>query len=284
MSTPQHFLVGLIGAGIQKSRSPRLHEREAEELGLKLYYQLIDLERLHRGVEALPELLDAAQLMGFAGLNITHPCKQAVLPLLDELSDDAAAIGAVNTVVFSNGKRIGHNTDWSGFATSFRQGLPEVPLEHVLLLGAGGAGAAVGHAALTLGVQHLAIYDQDPARAEALAARLGERFGSARAGAATDVVTALGQAQGLIHSTPIGMAGHPGTAVSPDLLRPQLWVAEVVYFPLETQLLRVARQRGCRTLDGGGMAIYQAAESFRLFTGITPDAERMRQHFHSMVG
>src|SRR5438093_4085689 len=93
-------LVGLIGEGIQGSRSPAMHEEEARNIGLSLHYQLIDLVRAGRSVDALPLLIESAQVMGFAGLNITHPCKQAVLPLLDDLSDEARAIGAVNTVVF----------------------------------------------------------------------------------------------------------------------------------------------------------------------------------------
>lgn len=280
---PDHFLVGLIGEGIQLSRSPALHETEGAALGLKVHYRIIDLERLGRGPEALPELLAAAELTGFAGLNITHPCKQAVLPLLDELSDAARAIGAVNTVVFRNGRRIGHNTDASGFAEGLRRGLPDAPMTRVVLVGAGGAGAAVGYAALELGAGHLTVFDRDGERAAALADRLCSHFGPLRASASTDLAAALAPADGLIHSTPLGMASHPGTAVPAALLRPALWVAEVVYFPLETELLRTARALGCRTVDGGGMATFQASGAFAWFTGIEPDRERMRAHFLSML-
>jgi shikimate dehydrogenase len=281
-SSPAH-LVGLIGAGIQASRSPALHEREGEEQGLRTIYRLIDLETLGLGPEALPELLRAAELMGFAGLNVTHPCKQAVLPALDALSPDAEALGAVNTILLRNGKRVGHNTDWWGFAESFRRFLPDVPLGRAALLGAGGAGAAVAHAALTLGVGRLAIFDVDAARADGLASALCARFGPGRAVAGRDLAAALAAADGLIHCTPTGMAGHPGLPLPEELLRPALWVAEIVYVPLETALLRAARARGCRTLSGGGMAVFQAAEAFRLFTGIVPDAERMLRHFAAMT-
>jgi shikimate dehydrogenase len=172
----QKFLVGLIGEGIQGSRSPALHEHEARHLGLALHYQLIDLAQDGRSASDLPRLLDAAQAIGFAGVNVTHPCKQAVLPLLDRLSADAEAIGAVNTVVFRDGRRIGHNTDWSGFATPFRRALPDVPLDHVSLLGAGGAGAAGALARLTLGARRLSLIDPDAARAETLASSLRARF------------------------------------------------------------------------------------------------------------
>lgn len=275
-------LVGLIGEGIQASRSPHLHEVEGRAQGLRYFYQLIDLNVLGKGPDALPELLAAAQVMGFAGCNITHPCKQAVIPHLDELSPDAAAMGAVNTVVFKDGKRIGHNTDWWGFAENFRRGLPGVPLQRAVQLGAGGAGAAVAHAALTLGVEQLAILDAGPARAEALAKQLCGHFGEGRAVVVKDLKQELASANGLIHATPVGMVGHPGLPLPAEYLHGGLWVAEVVYFPLETELLNVAGELGCRTLDGGGMAVFQAVEAFRLFTGITPDAERMVEHFTSM--
>ena len=266
------FLCGLIGAGIQESRSPALHEHEADAQGLRYLYQKIDLDELGVGVEALPELLTAAERMGFAGLNITYPCKQAILPLLHELSDEARALGAVNTVVLKRGRRIGHNTDSSGFAEAFRRGLPEVKRDRVVQLGAGGAGAAVAHAALQLDVRELTIFDIDSVKAAELAQKLGAEPGR-------DLRAAMAAADGLIHCTPIGMAKMPGLPLPAELLRASHWVAEIVYFPLETELLRVARSKGCRTLDGGAMAVFQAAGAFRLFTGVEPDAERMLRHF-----
>lgn len=282
-SPAQKFLVGLIGEGIQGSRSPALHEHEAWQLGLALHYQLIDLARDGRTPSDLPRLLDSAQAVGFAGVNITHPCKQAVLPLLDRLSADAEAIGAVNTVVFRDGKRVGHNTDWSGFATPFRRALGDVALGHVSLLGAGGAGAAVGHAILTLGARQLSLVDPDAAKAETLAASLSARFGGRAVRHASDVRAAIAASDGVINATPIGMTGHPGTPVDPSWIQARQWVAEIVYFPLETEWLRAARERGCRNLDGGGMAVWQAVGAFELFTGRVPDAQRMEQHFRSIV-
>jgi shikimate dehydrogenase len=277
--THKSVRVGLIGAGIQASRSPHLHECEARAAGIVCSYQLIDVAQLGVGVEALPKLLDVVQQKGFAGVNITHPCKQAVIPLLDELSEDAGAIGAVNTVVFSEGKRIGHNTDCWGFAESFRRGLADVARNHVTLLGAGGAGAAVATAALQMGVKKLLIHDVDNTRVTVLAERLRPRFGADRIAAVTDLASAMAVADGLIQATPTGMFGHPGLPLPIELLRPSHWVAEIVYFPLETELLKYAQAVGCRTLDGGGMAVFQAAEAFRLFTGLAPDCERMLRCF-----
>jgi shikimate dehydrogenase len=272
----------LIGAGIQASRAPALHEQEGAEQGLRYVYKLIDLDQLRLGAEALPELLTAAERLGFAGLNVTHPCKQSILPLLTDLSEEARALGAVNTVLLRDGERVGHNTDWWGFVESFRRGLPEAKLDRVVQLGAGGGGAAVAYAALTLGTQHLTILDLDSARASQLAARLSARFGGGRVVPGTDLAGAMREAEGLIHATATGMAKYPGLPLPEQLLRPALWVAEIVYFPLQTELLRVAKRIGCRTLDGGGMAVFQAVEAFRLFTGRRPNAERMLRHFASI--
>lgn len=278
------ILAGLIGAGIQASRTPALHEQEGDAQGLRYLYQLIDLEALQLNINALPDLLDAAELMHFTGLNITYPCKQAVLALLDELSDEARGIGAVNTVVFKDGKRIGHNTDCLGFAEGFRRNLHDVARERVVQMGAGGAGAAVAHALLAQGVQHLSIFDVDMTRARDLVDNLAQRFGAGRAQVGIHLENAMAEAEGLVNTTPMGMAKLPGTPVPPALLRAELWVAEIVYFPLETELLRDARALGCRTLDGGNMAVFQAVKAFELFSGEAPDAQRMLAHFQSMNG
>ncbi len=275
-------LAGLIGTGIQASRTPALHEREGALQHLRLVYRLIDLDALGLDVAALPELLTAAQRFGFAGLNITHPCKQAVIPLLDDLSPDAAALGAVNTVVLRNGRLVGHNTDWWGFAESYRRELVDAPCRKVVQFGAGGAGAAVAHALLTLGCGELVLIDKDAARARMLAADLRARFGAGRAAAASEAGPALEGADGLVNTTPMGMAKYPGMVVPADLLRPDLWVADIVYVPLETELLRAARRAGCRVMSGGGMAVFQAVGAFRLFTGIEPDRDRMLRHFAAM--
>lgn len=275
-------LCGLIGAGIQASRTPAMHEREGEEQGLRYVYKLIDLDPLKLGPEALPELLTAAERMGFAGLNVTYPCKQSIIPLLHELSDDARALNAVNTVVLRDGRRVGHNTDCSGFGESFRRGLAGVKMDRVVQLGAGGAGAAVAYAVLMLGAKHLTVFDLEAARAAELAASLSQRLGAGRVVPGAVLADAMAEADGLIHATPTGMAKFPGLPLPAELLRPAHWVAEIVYFPLETELLRVARAKGCRTLDGGGMAVFQAVGAFRHFTGVEPDAERMLRHFAAM--
>lgn len=283
MEKGKSILVGLIGAGIQASLSPAMHEREGAAQGLRYGYRLIDLDVLGKTAAALPDLLTRAEQQGFAGVNVTFPCKQAVTEWLDELSLDARAIGAVNTVLFRDGRRIGHNTDWSGFAESFRRALPDVRRERVVLFGAGGAGAAVAHALLTLGMRELVLVDVDATKANDLAEALCERFGAGRAVAVDDPAAALAGADGLVNATPVGMAKFPGLPLPVELLRPDLWVSDVVYFPLETELLRQAKLRGCRTMSGAGMAVFQATEAFRLFCGKTADAERMLAHFAELT-
>src|SRR5712671_1242588 len=277
------ILVGLVGAGIQASLTPRLHEDEGAAQGLRYQYRLIDLDVLGLMPPALPEILAKAERDGFTGLNITYPCKQAVIALLDELCPDARAIGAVNTVIFREGRRFGHNTDWTGFFESFRRTLSEASRDRVVQFGAGGAGAAVAHALLALDVRKLAIVDTDRKRARDLADALCVRFGAGRAVAAENPADAVAAADGLVNTTPVGMAKLPGSVVPERWLRPELWVADIVYFPLETELLRAAGKLGCRTMSGAGMAVFQAAGAFELFSGLAPDVERMLGHFERMA-
>jgi shikimate dehydrogenase len=277
--------VALIGAGIGASLSPALHEREGRLLGFDYRYHLQDLDQLGLEAEDVRTLVEQARADGLHGLNITYPCKQAVVPALDRLSPEAAALGAVNTVVFSAQCAVGHNTDWPGFQQSFAFGLPDAAMKRVVVVGAGGAGAAVAHAILSLGAGHAHVLDVDHARADGLTESLRRRFGSDRASSLDRerLGDVLGKADGLIHATPTGMRDHPGTAVDAAFLHPSLWVADVVYAPLETQLLRDARRCGCRTLDGGGMVAFQAAGSLELFTGVPPSRDRMVSHLAELV-
>ena len=277
------LLCGLIGAGIQRSLTPAMHEEEARAQGLRLHYQPIDLDRRGQGPDALPTLLDAARTMAFAGLNITFPCKQAVIPLLDELSDEARAMGAVNTVVQRDGRLVGHNTDGSGWYWGFQRLLPGADTARVALLGAGGAGSAIAHALLRRSAGELVLVDSDAARADGLAASLNAIYPGQRARGSTDAAAALQGATGLIHATPTGMDKLPGLPLPAELLHQGLWISEIVYFPLETALLKAARERGCRVADGGGMAVGQAVGAFEHFTGLKADAARMDAHFRRLV-
>jgi quinate/shikimate dehydrogenase (NAD+) len=279
------YLVGLVGTGVGPSLTPALHMAEAQAQGIEYLYRTIDLDAVGVSPEQIGELLGWARGLGFDALNITHPCKRLVMEHLDAVDELAASVGAVNTVLFTEQAAVGYNTDTTGFAIGFAEGLPDAPTESVVMIGAGGAGAGVGAALLRLGTGHLCIVDADTERASALANDLASRHPEARVAASTldKLSVLLPECDGLVHCTPTGMAEHPGLPFDADLLHPRLWVADIVYRPLDTALLTAARRLGCRTLDGGHMAVHQATEAFGLITGVTPDAERMSRHFRSLV-
>jgi shikimate dehydrogenase len=276
----QRLLVGLIGANIQGSLSPALQEDACAAAGIVGHYHLMDLDRLPG--RRLDNLLTAARMAGFAGLNITYPCKEAVIGLLDEVTPEARAIGAVNTVTFDrDGRATGHNTDRIGFRRSFEETFGRAAIEGrtALLVGAGGAGRAVAFALLDLGAECLQVYDQDGARAAGLVANLTGRGERPCARVAVDPRAALAQAAGVVNATPVGMLGFPGNPVPMDAVMACHWVADVIYTPLESELLRAARAKDAAVLNGGGMCIHQAVEAFRLWTGLVPDLARMRRTF-----
>lgn len=275
---------GLIGAGIATSLSPALHEAEGRAHGLDLAYTLIDVDRPGTPHD-LGTLLARAESAGLAGVNVTHPFKQQVVGLLDELSPLARDIGAVNTVVFRDGRRFGDNTDASGFAQAFRRGLPDAAIDRVVQLGAGGAGAACAFAQLALGVRQLVVIDPDEERRGLLAEALSARFEIDRIAVAPpdQLPDALASANGLVNATPVGMLAQPGLPLPVELLHPGLWVADIVYMPVETALLRAADRLGLRALGGTTMCVYQAAAAFELFTGLVPDTRRMFDHLRNLL-
>ena len=279
------ILLGLIGEDISLSRTPAMHEAEGLAQGAATVYRRIDTLTDRARDRSLQELLDAARSTGFNGLNITHPYKQAVLPLLDEVSEQATQLGAVNTVVIgADGHTSGHNTDVTGFARGLEEGLPDATMTTVVQVGAGGVGNAVAYSLVTHGVEQLQVADLDPARAQALADAINSAIGreAVQGIDARGVEEAIAAADGVVNATPMGMLAHPGTAFDTSCLTPRHWVGDVVYMPIETQLLKDARELGCRTLDGTRMAIHQAVDAFRLFTGLEPDVERMRRTFLSL--
>ena len=275
-----HALTGLIGANILKSLSPALHEDAFAACGIRGHYHLMDLDALVG--RRLDELLAAVRTLGFDGVNVTFPCKETVLPLLDEVSAEARQIGAVNTVTIDRNRRtVGYNTDCTGFRRSFEETLGGDALkgQAALLIGAGGAGRAVAHALMDLGAATVLIHDRDTARATALVAHLINQFGAARCRLVDNPARALATAAGAVNATQTGMLGFPGVPVALEAISPRHWVADIVYTPLETELIKGARLAGARTLTGGGMCVHQAAEAFRLFTGLTPDIARMHGVF-----
>jgi len=270
---------GLIGRSILSSKSPWLHEQEAKAQGLDLSYELFDFTQRGLPDEALPEFLRDLAAQGYAGVNITYPFKQLVMPVLDDLSEGAEMVGAVNTVAIRDGRMTGYNTDMEGFRDSLVHGLAGARQARALLMGAGGAGAAVASALLSLDFEMVAICDADPVRADQLVERLAERASPGRVVTRRLDDLSTDDVDGIVNATPIGMAAHPGTPLPTDLLRPDHWVADIIYFPIETELLRVAQSKGCRTMNGSGMVIGQAARAFEIISGHAADQSRMARSF-----
>lgn len=272
--------IGLLGRGIGSSLTPVMHEAEGRRNGFDYRYDLIDFDRLGLEDGDLDAVLAGARARSFWGVNVTYPFKQAILNNLDDLAPEAGAIGAVNTVVLRGGACRGYNTDCWGFAQSVRTGLGDVQLDHVVQIGAGGAGAASAHALVQLGARSVDIVDMDPNKAQQLAANV-TRTTDARVQALVpaQLADAISLATGVVNATPVGMEKYPGVPFDPALLNQRQWVADLVYFPRQTELLRRAAELGCRTLPGGGMAIYQAVRAFQLFTGVKPDSTAMGRTF-----
>lgn len=278
------FVCGLIGSGIGSSLTPDMHEAVADRLGLTYVYRRIDIHELGLSPQEAVGLIPAAGRLGFSGLNVTHPCKRLAVAYVDELSDTAAMIGAINTVVFTEGRAVGHNTDVTGFGWGFDRDMGDVARERVVVLGAGGAGGAVVHALLSRGAREVVVVDVDRVRAGALAGTAAETGGAPiRVADPSDLGAELQRADGIINCTPIGMAHHPGTPFDPELLQPRHWLLDVIYRPTVTELVRAAQERGCRVATGEAMAIGQAVDSFRLMTGLSPDPAAFEDEFARLV-
>ena len=274
----QRFLPGLIGAPIAHSASPAMHEWAGQALGARVHYHLIEVAGADS--DRLRALLDSVRLLGFAGVNVTFPYKEAVVALLDELSPSAAAMQAVNTVVVRDGRLIGHNTDTTGFARAAADLVAASKRGPVALVGAGGVGKAIAFALAQLGAATIRVFDTDAAKTRAIATALGSR---ATIVAADDVEAALRGAVGLVNATPIGMLPNRGTPVPEHLLHGGLWVADAVYSPLWTPLLTAAKAHGAQVMTGRELAIYQAADAFELFTGLKPSTVEMGKAFDAVM-
>jgi shikimate dehydrogenase len=282
MSDPERpaaqVLLGLIGSPIKASAAPFMHEAAAEAIGLRAQYRLIDIAGADQ--VKLRVLLQGVRLLGFSGINVTFPYKEAVVPLLDSLTDAAAAIGAINTIIVRDGKLIGYNTDATGFARAFSQVLGPPGDAPVVLIGAGGVGCAIAFAIAELGVRELRIVDTATTKAAKLADRLR---GHASARVFADVPEALQGAGGIVNATPVGMLPDRGTPVPPQLIHDKMWVTDAVYTPLWTPLLQAARARGARVMTGRELSIHQAVDAFRLFTGHEAPQEAIANAFDAVM-
>lgn len=255
-----------------------MHEQAADALGVRCHYHLIEVAGADR--EALRGLLDGVKRLGFAGVNVTFPYKEAVIDLLDEWSPGAAAVGAVNVVVVRDNRLIGYNTDTTGFARAAKDLVADSPPGIVAVVGTGGVGKAIAVALAGLGVPEIRIFDTDRVKAGNLASLLRTRGNII---VAKSIADALHGAVGLVNATPVGMLPSLGSPVPDALLHDGLWVADAVYSPLWTPLLMAAKAKGARVMTGRELAIYQAADAFELFTGLTPSVIEMGNAFDSVM-
>jgi shikimate dehydrogenase len=252
-----------------------MHNAAFEALGLDWAYELRPVPP--RGLAAAVETLHGA---GFGGANVTVPHKQAIIPWLDGIDDDARGIGAVNTVVPRDGQLLGHNTDAGGFLTALDAAGFRPAGRRALLLGAGGAARAVAYALASAGCQ-VSIHNRTPQRARRLAADLAPMLPDALVGVLPAEVGLADLETGdfdlLVNATSLGMWPRPEASPWPEGQPiPARWtVFDLVYNPLETRLLRQARAAGARAVDGLGMLVHQGALAFSLWTGRTPPVERM---------
>ncbi|HII67904.1 MULTISPECIES: shikimate dehydrogenase [Thermococcus] len=251
-------LYGLIGKPVEHSLSPTIHNtlfRKYSINAVYLAFEVNDLESAVRGVQAL----------GISGLNVTMPYKEQILEFLDRLSKEARAIGSVNTVINRGGKFIGYNTDGIGALKALKR-FTEVENKNILVLGAGGAGKAIAYTLSSLA--KVVVLNRTERKAKEL-----EKFGVKGEELSKESLEYyLSWADAVINATSIGM-NEDESPITKELLRKNLVVFDIVYSPLETKLIREAREVGCLAIDGLWMLIYQGAESFRLWTGIKPDVE-----------
>ena len=275
MSETQSKLVGLIGWPIEHSLSPVMHEAAFSALGLDWRYLAMPVRP-----GGINDAIDGLVALGFRGANVTIPYKQAVLPLLDDLSQEARQIGAVNTIVIEGGGRtIGHNTDFGGFIASLRDGGFNPSGKTAIIAGAGGGARAVVHALLAAGVEKVTVLSRTRARAQELMRSFGDSRVHTGKLDQEQIIEGARSANLLVNATPVGMWPNVGGSIWPDGagIPAHLTVLDLVYNPLETRLLQLAKESGAQAISGIEMLIHQGAAAFELWTGMSAPIDAMRR-------
>ncbi len=265
--------LGLIGDHIARSQSPLLHVEAGRLCGLDISYDRLIPRDLGLDFETV---FDRCATAGFRGINVTYPYKQRVIAGLTVPDPLTTQIGACNTVLFGGGCPEGHNTDYSGFAAAFRATFGNISPGTVAMAGAGGVGKAIAFALATLGARELRVFDTDARRASDLVSTLHSVNAAMTAVCASSVAQAADMADGLVNCTPLGMDGHPGTAIGSEHMGGASWAFDAVYTPVETEFLRLASARGAMAMSGYELFFHQGVDAFRLFTGLKVDAAALR--------
>ncbi|MGI2326520.1 shikimate dehydrogenase [Planococcus sp. YIM B11945] len=254
----------VMGDPIAHSLSPFMHETWFREHGLDAAYI-----PLHVEPQKLGQAFEGLKILGVSGFNVTLPHKQAILPLLDTIDETAKAMNAVNTVVFDGKQFTGFNTDGDGFVQSLLVH-PVDKQSRVLLIGAGGAARGIAHALKRAGFSSVVIANRTQAKAEELAAEI-----SGQALTLEEAETALGEFGAIIQTTSVGLDKNQALPISLTHLNPSSLAADIIYNPITTPFLQEAEKKGCTTLNGVGMFVYQGAIAFEKWTGIKPDSQKM---------
>ena len=274
-------MLGLIGTPVAHSKSPAMYNHCFEKFGLDWAYLAFDIPQEKAG-----EAVAAIRTLNLRGANVTMPCKNAVIPYLDELTPAAKAIQAVNTIVNENGRLVGHNTDGCGYTQNLRRSGIEVAGKKIVLLGGGGAASAIAIQAALEGAAEIAVFNLK----DAFWPRVEQGLAAISQAAPECVISlhdledrktlkaAIDRCDILSNATRVGMAPYEDQSNITDLswFRPDLVVTDVVYAPPTTKMLREARAAGCRTCDGLGMLLCQGAEAFRLYSGLEMPVEEIR--------
>ena len=275
-------LLGLLGSPVSHSLSPLMHNTASRLLGLDYVYLCFDVDET-----GLPAAVEGLVRCGICGFNLTMPDKNAIVPMLNELTPAARLIGAVNTVVVKDSRLYGHNTDGAGFLRALRESGTNINGRNVTLMGAGGAASAIAVQAALDGAADIRIFLRPSSRfaerTKQLAASLNEhtscRITIMDMSDQDLLKNSIASSSILINATPVGMAPATEACLIPDSswLHPDLTVADIIYHPQETRLLSMAKAAGCRTCPGLGMLLYQGAEAFRLWTGYEMPVEEIRR-------
>lgn len=255
--------LGLIGDNISHSRSPDLHRAAGRLVGLPVTYDLLTPKQLNASFE---DVFANAQRDGLRGVNVTYPYKERMVELIEIADSTVRAIGAVNTVLFTDKGPKGFNTDYTGFIAAYRQLFGDVTPGKVCLIGAGGVGKAIAFALCALGADEICCMDLDLEKAKALAAALGAFAGRTMITIASDPTHAASSADGLINCTPLGMMGIGGTPLDAVAMSNARWAFDAVYTPIETQFLKDADAAGLSTLSGYELFFYQGLQAWAHFS------------------
>ena len=281
--TGQTKIVGVIGDPVKHSRSPQMHNAAFAILGLDYVYV-----PFHVRSDDVHAAIKGFKAINVRGINVTIPHKQRVIPFIDEISREADLIGAVNTLIFEEGKISGDNTDASGFLKAMQETGVDVPQGgSAVVIGAGGSARAVVVALSLAGLGHIVIANRTVSKALALAADFSEKTGVSICGVGLDdgkLPNAVATSQLIVNTASASMdVSHP-LLIRPDWLAPESIVYDIVYTPPETCLLRAAAEKGCRTVGGLGMLVHQGAIAFEKWTHAKPPVETMRQALQQVLG